>query len=411
MSDRTRSTGPAAIVAPYEHVVVGTPNFWANTVMSSNSTTITDVVTPNYSRRQKNGEIINNPCSIVKESTFSTPGNYLAVRKSNPNVTYASNGIGSFSQYIKSIRGVASATSDIDVNDLVAEAKQKALAQIDSTPYSLAESVGEIRETILLLRNPLLTLSEVSRAFNKLKRRKYRLNRRATIGGPGNLRGIRDVRLQAVNDAYLEYQFAIKPLVLTVSDIVDGIMTDTHRPPRRTARGFAKGDDDVSESWTTFDFYGNRSASTRAEVRAGILYEVSNPINNIQFKYGLRGKDIPRTLWDLFPYSFMIDRVSHIGNAISGFVNITDPSVSILAAWVTTKKTRSEYFSVHGQSSTTYDTSVSNAYHTSDRFEYDRVPWTPTYLDALPRANVRGLVRDAQSITQLISLILKNLKA
>jgi hypothetical protein len=105
----------------------------------------------------------------------------------------------------------------------------------------------------------------------------------------------------------------------------------------------------------------------------------------------------------------MIDRVYNIGNSISGIMNLSDPSVVIKAAWVVTKTTTKEYFDVLGQASSTYDTTVSGAYHTSERFEYERVPWNPTYRDAAPKLNARGLIRDAQSITQLTSLIIKNL--
>lgn len=143
------------------------------------------------------------------------------------------------------------------------------------------------------------------------------------------------------------------------------------------------------------------------ETSAGILYSVSNPLQGFRFKYGLRNKDIPVTIWAVVPYSFMIDRVFHISAALRAVTNLADPDVHILAAWSRSKIEDEETLSF--DSNWTYPNSVpgvatvyvEGSKHKNKTFSYTRDVWKPTVADAIPPATYAKFV---DSFTKLADI-------
>lgn len=364
-----------------------------------------DSVVPNFQRRIKRGEVINNHCTYVVETTTCGGGSYTAA---NPpgNTVYTSSG-GSQTSYHASFYtgyGIRSLPNP-NTEDLHQAAKMKAIANIDSTPYAMSEDAFEIRETLRFLRNPLRTLAGLSRSFKRAVKSRTRLS----------VKNAGDVVKDAA-DVWLTYRFAATPLVKSAMDIHHSLtVQERTRPPRAIARGVAQSSNTtLSEprcyyNATVYDDF-RRNEMDNTVVRSGIMYEVTNPLYDFQFRYGLRAKDIPETLWAVLPYSFVVDRVVDISSSIRALTNLLDPNVKILTGWVTTKQELENQLEHLAQYNPPWTVSIDGDLVVDHKFTYDRAVWTPTAFDTVPVVDFNGLIEDAKSITDLCSLILQRLR-
>jgi hypothetical protein len=285
--------------------------------------------------------------------------------------------------------------------DGIKAAQVKALANIDKAPYSFAEDIATIRQTALFLRKPFSSIDDLATKFEKdvtrIAKKRHIYNSQRYI--------------KYISSAWLEYRFAFSPLVQTVQNVIVGLATNNPRPRIGTAHGtffHEKQGSDIYLSSGNIPRY-KRLRKLKKNYRATVLYEYSNPVTDWRYKYGLRTSDFPRLAWDLFPYSFMIDRVWNIGDAISGLVNLSKPQLKILSGCYSIKTEDSQEFSFvdwvrPGWSSTTIpDTDI----HLSET--YTRTVWKPTVLDVIPTVMPGLLVRDLTSIVDLSALILQKL--
>jgi len=277
------------------------------------------------------------------------------------------------------------------------------LSNIDNTPYQFGEDIGEIRETLRFLKNPISSLVELSTSF----RRTYKNNRLK----------YRDISIAHAN-AYLQYRFALRPLLRSSSDALNAIAGGVSKVPlRRSANGFSNDTwsgetqikyigDPALNPWKRYSLLRNQET----QIHATILYEFSNPVTGWRREAGLRAKDIPHTIWQLMPYSFVIDRAIDISSAIAGLVNLSSPSLTILAGSVATRDTVSEETSFTGRRYDPWTFSISPSIHKKEVFTYDRVEWSPSAADLIPPFHKEGLVDDVLKVTDLLALFLQNMR-
>lgn len=364
---------------------------------------IEDTVTDNFEARMRNGEIINNPCTINNDTRLYSPGEYEIHKTSDPLVTQWI--VGTPISYARGSSGfpIASiAWPSLSNPDLQTEARLQAIVNVDDTPYSFAEDIGEIRQTLKFLKDPLKSLSDLSKTFRKANRRK-----KSKLFADAYSKE----EIKHLNDAFLTFRFAAAPLVRSAMSLSEALFTNPRRPKRKTARGSAR--DDVTNGPndnTRSDFAFRWTKMKSIEAKAGILYQVTNPVVDVPYKYGLRLSDIPRTMWDLVPLSFMVDRIINIGNSISAVTKLSQPNLFVLAGWDTTKTLIQFDCELTGTNKSGYENSaVSNNTYLESKFTYERVPWTPTYHDAVPYFDLKPLFRDATSIAELVSLTVARL--
>lgn len=378
-------------------------------LISSYSKVMDDVVTPDFARKMSHGEVVNNPCRLEVESTTSGGGSTRYIENSTGYTVYEGDG-GSQTYYQSCNLGEAANLRNLpdtpDLSDALARVKMKAIANIDSTPASMLEDVAEIRETLRFLKSPLTSLAGLAKRFrNDVKKRSSRMAKVKHYVGAS----------KDISDVWLTYRFAATPLVQSSLDAYRALTeTQATLPERKTARNSVKDHSVVNAqprvyyTPTIWDVYEHDQAVISA-VRAGILYQVSNPVSDIQFKLGLRAKDIPETLWAVLPYSFVVDRMVDISSGIRALTNLADPNVEILAGWTTMKLERETRLKFVSEVNPGWTVIVNGDDFIKRSFVYDRTPWTPTVLDAWPRLNVAGLVDDAKSIADLCSLVIQRL--
>lgn len=367
---------------------------------SSGHKTCTDEVVKDFRKRIRNGEIINNPCSIVHESFSALDTTYHKYYSiSGEPVHEYQVGEGSYFSRIRSFP--CHSLARVDNKELMlANAKQKALANIDSTPYAFAEDLAEIRETLKYARSNGI---RIKRLYKRFKRRDKKIR---FSGHPA------EVISQELAKLWLEFRFAISPLIRSIMDLFEASNDSfSGRQPelRYTSRGFERDHWNLFESTanTALDSVNTKgSRKGESEVTAGILYQITNPLSGWRFNYGLRNKDIPVTMWAVVRMSFIIDRVWNISNAIKGLTNLLDPDIHILTAWTRTKTSDTltdELVNRIGNESITFVTSGGK--RTKKYFSYIREPWKPTALDALPAGNYADIANTVETFTDIVALL------
>jgi hypothetical protein len=389
----------------------------------SHTESITDVVTPNYRSRIKDGAIINNPCSY-SNLTLTSGSGYLK-QKSILGFYATGNGQGitTWSGPVSQYYGGGFQTPvafDEALSDLHKSAMSYAISQIDSSEFGFGEDIAEIRETLGFIRNPIKSIAEISKrhrkaAFKLARKRNSRvwhLSDKTHVA----LRA-REVT-RAMNDTFLTYRFAYTPLVKSMSDAVDALAYRTVKrvePPRQTARGFATYKD-RSDGFFDSDVWGYTYEHTEevdASVSAQILYATTGIKRNSHGNIlGLRVKDIPETVWAVMPYSFMVDRIVNVSQMIRGITNLSDPRITILAASVTQRidQTRSFKLLSDNLSHPNYVASeIEGNLVEEHSFSYTRSVWNPSVVDTIGVTSLPNLVSDSLKIADLTSLILSRI--
>jgi len=383
------------------------PELWKSTV-TSNYKDMTDTVTPNYRQRVKSGEIINNSCHLSEYDHQPSQGSMTVYQKNSDfNYTHAGSWVEhemkSYSVGFLEHAGSASAE----------RAKLLALANMDSTPYQFGEDIGELRETIEFLKRPMNSLYRLSLNFKK-DVDKYRRRRKS----PSRLSSRKDIRKTRswhrsgdIAKVYLEYQFALSPLVRTVHSAIEAYSYKVPSfPPRLTSRGFDKASDHVSDTVISGTRIFDRVTTVETKQSASILYEVSNPVRDMQWRLGLRAKDVPTTMWQLVPLSFMVDRLVDISSFSKAIINLSDPRIKILAASTALRRKTelSVVFSKGYNSSWTFSVNLTPA--KVSRGSYVRTVWHPSVADTIPGFTPANLVSSATKIADLAALTRANFR-
>ena len=359
---------------------------------------ISDVVTPNYHKLVKAGAIINNPCYMYVWTSSSSGQSYIHFQyDTNPGAWFSYTGGSNTRKY-----GGASHLSAIaqpSLENILESAKSAALSDVDATPYAFGEDIGEVRQTLKFVQKPLSSLAGLAKSFS-----------RDVKGYLGRNKG--KERAAAIADVYTSYQFAFKPLVRSAFDACEAYTTPKPRLPIRLS---AHGNKSASGSNSKSDFevsgnVFNIHREIESDIHASILYWVNNPISDMQWKLGLRARDFPSTLWQLMPYSFMVDRVINVTSFIEGMTALVDPNVEILAGSLRTKQTDTDSVQLVEKISPGWTVTVLCDVYEEKRFIYDRNPWTPSVLDSIPNSDVGNLVNTASKIADLGALIVQRLR-
>jgi len=382
---------------------------------------MTDIVTPGFHQKVRDGEVINNPCNLKVEEWYCEGQENSRLRYSHVSDNYANKTIKeegnlsawlivdlNYQPYQYSVNQAPQPSFDVD-----GQAKSFCLANVDSTPYEFAEDIGELRETLTLLRNPLTAIRDLAKVYKR---------RRKAIRDNPKFKEKPQAEAKALADLWNQYRFAFAPLIRSIMNACEAWDNRDRlkRPSRRSAHGYSHNSESAQSGVRKLaplaaDAYWSFSDIRKVDAHATIYYEVSNPLANWQFALGLRLKDIPKTMWQLFPLSFMVDRLYNLSNAIAGLSNLilSSYTVSILAASLTKRWDATRTVSLTALTWSTseyifelYGTPDSMVFH---EFEYDRQEWTPEVWDSFPPFTGGGLTDSVTKTIDLVALTLSRL--
>jgi hypothetical protein len=377
------------------------------TLSAHGSEEMWDTVTPNYKQRIAAGEIINNACTYTKSEHSRSGDGYSHHTKTGGGTIYEQTGDVSQVRTLYLSDGVWDGLDPPIVEDQTKRAKLLAIANIDSTPYAFGEDAGEIRETIKFLTNPMSSLLKLSRSFKK-KKTKSGIKGKEKFS-PRNAAQTAQYRSKLLAETWLEYRFAASPLVRSLMDGLEAYSSTLETlPPRLSARGKAIDTDKVSGDLVNNGYTFERDRTRTFNNKASILYEVSNPIYDWKYRYGFRAKDLPTTLWQLLPYSFMIDRLFDVTHFCQGVINLTDPNVKILSACSRVKEDWEDNYRCSNMVASGWSILMSGEIVTEKYFRYNRIPWSPSYSDTVPSITLDELVNSATKLLDLTALVYLN---
>lgn len=369
---------------------------------------MSDVTTPGWRTKIAQGEAVNNTLVYLSSSRrFSTwTSSHTAVNKTDSTKYYWNDNTGN-----TTARCLDLIVNPLVVNPLLPQdfsqvediAKQKCLANVDATPYELFEEIGEIFETINLLRSPLQAFSHASEVFRRQSFQAQKIRNALE-------------RAKALGAIWGTFRFAAIPLIRTVMTVLEAYHDrDVRRPKRRRASGRAS----ASVTGTLFhrtwgDFNGlnhinwDEIGARACDGHAYIGYEVDNPAVDWQFKLGLRLKDVPTGIWELLPRSFMVDRFLNIKDMLSGIVNIYDPRVKFIYAGYVENNLSKYERSVTARDGNVYTYTITNPdVIVYEDFEKERRSWVPVIQDTYPVFLPENSVKDLTSILDLIAVLLQ----
>lgn len=210
---------------------------YGTSIYRDSQKTISDVVTSDYHARIKSGDIINNPMTLVHTEQEEPGGHFFYKNYEDSGFTWEWNVEPCYDwlalNHPSALVGAIERTWNNE--DMVASAKLHALANIDPTPFSFAEDLAEIRTTARHLVQRGVSLKRL----NDLYRKKDGSLKRKLKRSYNTSRKVR----QEISSLWLEYRFAVSPLIRSITDLMDAANTKiVSRPPRLTSRGFESVD-------------------------------------------------------------------------------------------------------------------------------------------------------------------------
>lgn len=193
------------------------------------------------------------------------------------------------------------------------------------------EQISQFADTVAMLRRPFASVgSFVARMCRKKNKRKQRFRLSDS---------------QAAADAWLEYRYGWKPLLMDIEAIMNKIAEQRETLTRRLVfRASESVEKSISSAFTNRqlpgDFYylranGSYTCTKKVRASAGMICEVKplKPLETFYKMFGLRAHDLPRTAWNVIPFSFVVDWFINVDEWLSAIT--PEPNIMVLGSWVT----------------------------------------------------------------------------
>lgn len=357
-----------------------------------------DIVVPDFYLRSQKGEVIINPMQHVRVERRGGGGSYFARNTStNQTIEHQPHDGGSLTVWRYAGYPVArpSAWQTYSDREAVAmhTAKQQALAGIDKTPYAFMEDLFELRSTIDFLKGHCASAAELAAKYQKAKKKFLK-------GGADSAK--------ASADAWLTVRYGYAPIVRSIVSILESINANPTRPSRsQSSRTIPVDSGYLVNNGQNSGVYFTTTAEIRGLCKAGIYYQISNPLTDWHWKYGLRLKDVPTNIWAVVPYSWVVDRFLDVSAFCKATINILDPQIRILGGYTKRKYIANETMQYTHEVSSGWTISVNGDLVNDQTSVTVRDIWSPSFTDALP---IFKIDKDVAHLADLAALVLQRLR-
>jgi hypothetical protein len=219
--------------------------------------------------------------------------------------------------WAESMTGLTSLQSDVDnlAKAVTAKRANKLTSQFQGGVF-----IGELLETLHQIRNPAETLRKGITRYHEVVVKRLRR---------GN--ALRDSKLagRVLGDTWLESVFGWLPLI---SDIEDGAKAlarynlDEYRSRTKVIGSSTGKLSEEDPYWSNLNFgYGGYETLLKTTAEIKVVYRVgvaATPHSQLEMSSGLFGwrwEDFIPTVWELIPYSFLVDYFANIGDVLSAW--------------------------------------------------------------------------------------------
>lgn len=203
-----------------------------------------------------------------------------------------------------------------------------AWANVDESEINLMASFGEAPETVNWIKSIMGRLVSL---IHIISRKQLAIQARKFFRS-GDL-------IKAFADLWLEFRYAVRPLFFEMDAAVAAFNKILDKASRRTSRGGYGSKTPVranaiqyfpANASNTWGLRWTVNTSTLHNYRAGVLYCLKDNVSPINEVWGINQP--LEAIWELVPFSFILDWFFNIGNVISA-LNVS-ASLRSLASWV-----------------------------------------------------------------------------
>jgi hypothetical protein len=311
-----------------------------NTLKNREITTRVGAITPNYAELSRLGKLPMQPLSFtfIRDTggsgaivyTYSPPSS----SSNNQTLTgdWGVNGTG-----VNNTKAGSDPPSQAEKDSLVAEATTRALNKIKDQKVNILQDLGESRQTVSLLKNTVQRLAYAYVAFkqgNLLRaasilgvakpsrsfRKKYNAAKRSTsVVRREGLQGSGVFSPTNLASLWLEFRYGWMPLVYSASGAVTLYQQQleagkTIRIQSYASRTWEKTTNAVSH-YGGVDVNHQQVCTTKGKVKYTLYYRIDRDEAVTLAQAGI--SNLPNLLWELTPFSFVVDWFIGIGNYLS----------------------------------------------------------------------------------------------
>lgn len=305
---------------------------------------MTDVVTPGFKKLVAEGRIIMQPMHRFVLSREENQSDFSVTHPGWGQRTI----VGDFGSLLESmVSDPVSGAADNLVSLAGPGCLVKAYAKMNQASLCSLETVKDLGETIQMLKHPFQGSIDLCKRM--LKYKKKRLGKTTASA------------IRASSDAWLEYRYGWSPLLMDAESIIDGVhkirTPDEKRryvaraglqkvvegDPPKTVRTPVSG----TPGGITLECSSHFKRTVR--VSAGVMYDRRDqtPTEKLNELLGTRARDLPASLWECIPYSFVVDWFVGVGDWLQAVT--PNPTVNVLGNWITTiQESDVSYYDIKG---------------------------------------------------------------
>jgi hypothetical protein len=213
-----------------------------------------------------------------------------------------------------------------ELNQLSANVQTQCLANVVPAEMEGLVDMLEWKKTFKLIANPLSSFREYLKKVRRSKR--YKRSTAVDLG-------------QYLSNEWLRYRYGLMPITYAIQGALNASLAPrmSNRVTARSSATTSRHEDSSTwdQSHLVWDKHVSFTGDIVADVRAGILYDHEFTKNDL---YGTSLPQIPAAIWEIIPFSFVVDWFVNVESYIRAVTPKAD--VRRLAEWTTIETVKTE---------------------------------------------------------------------
>lgn len=287
---------------------------------------------PGYTKSVRSGGIVMGDLFLYKTSRDYSGADFYMVSP-NPGYQCTIRATGDFVRGLESVVSPSLTFPESEIDSMGANCLVSAIAKSKQAELLAGEFLADLDKTLLMIRRPLNGAVKLSSSI--LKRARQIRTTHATM-----------TAARAFSKAWLEYRYGWRPLLSDCTTVVKEFnrKVEANRKRRLVYRAgmsrerFTTASLDVPTpipDQTNWYVKGSRTAKMSVRVSAGTIVEVEPQSNSSYYAKtnGLDAGSLPATVWEIVPWSFVVDWFVNVGDWIQACTPV--PGINTLGSWIT----------------------------------------------------------------------------